>query len=297
MSKLFGIILLSFVIFAPLPGSSIRMESDVICPEFIMRVNPKDIQQSSDECPAGESEDYSPTEPWFQEPHSTKKKEKPRYKVREYDTCIPGMEVVLGCKSNPDVKVCKDGSYPIQRQVVDLQGLVLQQYSYCPGDPVPTPEGATIREEEIRVTPAMFRSFPILESRISSDPDGFSLKNGNTHFWAIRRTQEFQSNFSGSDVRIKAIPIQWNWSYGDGTTRSLNFPGEAAPEHTLHDETPTSHVYKETGPYSVGVTTLYRGEFSVDGGPWQRIPGQAAIPSTPIQMDVWKTKKELIAND
>jgi len=134
-------------------------------------------------------------------------------------------------------------------------------------------------------------------SSIQSAPNKFSLRNGHTHFWASKDTQEFKSNLSGSDVRIKAIPIQWNWNYGDGATRNLSFPGEAMPSHTLHDETPTSHSYSETGKFGVKVTTLYRGEFSVDGGPWQAIPGQAAVPSNTLPIDVWRTKKELIAND
>ncbi len=222
---------------------------------------------------------------------------RPRYKIRDYDPCILGLQDIRGCDANPDLPQCDDGSYPISRQLFDLEGTLLRDYSYCPGDPPMTtvPDDQVIKE--IRISPNQFRSFPIGSSKLDSDPNGFTLRNGNTHFWASHNLQEFNSNLSGAEVKIKAIPVQWNWNYGDGTTRNLHSSGQPAPEHTLHDETPTSHVYKETGTYSVGVTTLYRGEFSVDGGPWQRIPGQAAIPSTPIQMDVWKTKKELIAND
>ncbi|MGO3857102.1 MAG: PKD domain-containing protein, partial [Glutamicibacter arilaitensis] len=61
--------------------------------------------------------------------------------------------------------------------------------------------------------------------------------------------------------------------------------------------TSTSHSYSDTGTFQVEVTTLYRGEFSVDGGTWQAIPGQAAVPSEPIEIDVWRTEKELIANE
>lgn len=297
MIKLFGISLLLVAIFMQIPSPEMRTGSPAVCPEMLLRVNPKDIQYSSDKCPEVDSDDFGTSQPWYQSLPKTNKKEEPKYKLREYDTCIPGLEKAIGCDSNPDIKECDDGSYPIQRQIVDLEGLVLQQYSYCPGDPAPTLEGEAIKKEEIRVTPAMFRSFPIVESTIGSDPDGFSLRNGNTHFWASRRIQEFRSNMSGSDVRIRAIPIQWNWNYGDGSARNNNFPGEPDPQHTLHDQTPTSHVYEVTGKFSVGLTTLYRGEFSVDGGPWQSIPGQAAVPSTPITMDVWRTKKELIANE
>lgn len=230
---------------------------------------------------------------------NTTKREK--YVIRDYQPCVPGTEDIKGCNSNPDQPTCPDGTYPIDRQLLDQNGRLVTQYRYCPGDPprVEIPEDSLIEPVplQIIITVEKFRSYPIKGSRIQSSPNKFSLRNGHTHFWASKDVQEFKSEISERNVRIKAIPIQWNWNYGDGSKRNLNFPGEAMPGHTLHDETPTSHSYSETGKFGVGVTTLYRGEFSVDGGPWQAIPGQAAVPSNTLPMDVWRTEKELIAND
>lgn len=224
-----------------------------------------------------------------------------KYHIRDYGVCVPGTENIKGCDSNPDQQTCPDGTYPIIRQLLDMNGRFVNQYQYCPGDPpkVEIPEDGQIEEAPISITITIekFRSYPIKGSKIQSAPNKFSLRNGHTHFWASKEVQEFSSNLSGSDVKIKAIPIQWNWNYGDGTTKNLNFPGEAMPSHTLHDETKTSHSYTKTGKFGVTVTTLYRGEFSVDGGPWQAIPGQAAVPSNTLPIDVWRTEKELIAND
>lgn len=224
----------------------------------------------------------------------------PHYKIRDYNQCIPGLETIMGCTSNPDIKPCTDGSYPIVRQFHSLQGKFIRRQIYCPGDPPPPglPEDVdSERDVEVQISPEKFRTYPIKGSKIQSSPNKFSLRNGHTHFWAIKEVQEFKSEISDQNVRIKAIPIQWNWNYGDGTTKNLNFPGEAMPSHTLHDETKTSHSYTKTGKFGVTVTTLYRGEFSVDGGPWQAIPGQAAVPSNTLPIDVWRTEKELIAND
>jgi len=243
-----------------------------------------------------------PPPPDLKEPRTLHvENKKPKFRIKELDMCVPGREQVNHCTSNPDIKSCPDGSYPVIRQLLGTEGKnkgrVIRQYIYCPGDEIdaPVPEENLVRE--IRITIDMFRNYPIKGSTIRSAPDKFSLRNGHTHFWASEETQEFKSNLSGSDVRIKAIPIQWNWNYGDGAKRNLNFPGEAMPSHTLHDETPTSHSYSKTGKFGVKVTTLYRGEFSVDGGAWQAIPGQAAVPSNSLPIDVWRTEKELIATD
>ncbi|MFJ5105664.1 MULTISPECIES: hypothetical protein [unclassified Glutamicibacter] len=224
-------------------------------------------------------------------------KVKPRLKIRDFYECHTGNSDVTGCDSNPDRPSCPDGSRPITRQVLALDGEFIRQFSVCPGDPLPEdiPEESYI--DEPRITLEAFRSFPIKGSTVRSTPTTFSLRNGYSHFWASQETQLFDSNLSGAEIKIKAIPIQWNWNYGDGTTRNLSFPGEPMPHHTLRDETPTSHSYGETGTFKVGVTTLYRGEFSVDGGAWQAIPGQAAVASVPIEIDVWRTEKELIANE
>lgn len=220
-----------------------------------------------------------------------------KFKFRDFDACIPGRESVNICDSIPDQTRCDDGTFPITRQLLDENGRVIRQYRYCLGDPpkITIPEEQVIPEISIDIE--RFRSYPIKASSINSEPNEFSLRNGHTHLWATAETQAFNSDLSGSAVRIKAIPIQWNWNYGDGTTRNLDFPGDPMPHHTLRDETPTSHSYGETGTFKVGVTTLYRGEFSVDGGAWQAIPGQAAVASVPIEIDVWRTEKELIANE
>lgn len=225
------------------------------------------------------------------------KVKKPKYIIRDFDECQFGHENHSACDVNPDVQTCKDGTLPITRQIYTTKNEIVRQYRYCNGDPLPEDLPQDLFVEQIRVDLDKFRSFPIKGSKIQSAPNNFSLRNGHTHFWASKETQQFNSNLSGSDVKIKAIPIQWNWNYGDGSTRNLNFPGEAMPSHTLHDETKTSHSYTKTGKFGVTVTTLYRGEFSVDGGPWQAIPGQAAVPSNSLPIDVWRTEKELIAND
>jgi len=222
---------------------------------------------------------------------------KKRLKYRDFDTCVPGRESVNSCNSIPQQNRCDDQTFPITRQILDEDGVVIRQYRYCPDE---RPELILPNEQlinEIKIDIERFRRYPIKGSALKSDPQKFSLKNGHTHFWASEEVQSFTSNLSGSTVRIRAIPVQWNWDYGDGSSKTRDFPGEPAPNHTLRDETPTSHSYSDTGTFQVEVTTLYRGEFSVDGGSWQAIPGQAAVPSEPLEIDVWRTEKELIASE
>jgi hypothetical protein len=48
---------------------------------------------------------------------------------------------------------------------------------------------------------------------------------------------------------------------------------------------------------NVGLTTVFTGEFSVDGGPYQAIAGNAPVPSMPKALSVWRSEVKLYADD
>ncbi|WP_417364207.1 hypothetical protein [Glutamicibacter arilaitensis] len=297
------ILLTVLLVLASLPFTQMPMaNAEGKCPHKTdeSRVGADDVRHYYDGCTYQNQPKLLEDEVW--EPEEKDEKlpilnNRPRYKIRYHEQCEPGSEDVQNCDSNPDITKCKDGAYPLIRQIFTTEDEFVSQRRYCPGDPLPPNIEESDFVEPLVITPDQFRSFPIAGSKLTSNPNRFSLRNGHTHFWASEDAQEFTSNLSGADVRIRAIPVQWNWNYGDGATNSFDFPGENIPTHTLHQETPTSHSYENTGTFSVSATTLYRGEFSVDGGSWQAIPGQAVVPSEPIEIDVWRTAKELISNE
>ncbi len=146
------------------------------------------------------------------------------------------------------------------------------------------------------VTLADFRSLNIAPSKIESDSGGFGLIRGNTNFFATEEDQTLNSTMLGQQVAIQAVPVQWTWDYGDGSEKLANpYPG--GPQVEFNQETTTSHVYEETGQYPVGLTTSYRGQFSVNDGPWIAIPGTAEIPSEPVTADIWRSTSKNVADD
>ena len=143
----------------------------------------------------------------------------------------------------------------------------------------------------------IFDELPILASTIISQPENFSLRNGHAHLYADSENQNFDIVIFDQDVRVRAIPTSYSWSYGDGSSRTVEFPGEPQANRGFDAPTSTSHVYKETGDFGVGLTTRFRGEYSTEGGPWTPIPGVANVPSTSVTMSVWRTKKVLVAEN
>ncbi|VXB31862.1 PKD domain-containing protein [Citricoccus sp. K5] len=146
------------------------------------------------------------------------------------------------------------------------------------------------------VTLADFRALDIAPSEIESDSGGFGLIRGNTNFFATEEDQTLNTTMLGQQVAIQAVPVQWTWDYGDGSEQLSNpYPG--GPQVEFNQETTTSHVYEDTGQYAVGLTTSYRGQFSVNDGPWIAIPGTAEVPSEPVTADIWRSQSKNVAED
>lgn len=254
-----------------------------------------ELQTYQGECP-GES--IRP-EGWYIAPKKFSEKQ-PKYRIERSERCGKSIETIINCSVNPDQRRCEDGSFPFFQTIFRVggpdDGQLLSQRLRCPEDPSEE-TSSDLEIQEIRVTPEQFRRFPIKPSILNSDPRKYSLRNGHTHLWASTESQSFDTEINGTQVQVRATPFVWQWNYGDGVTRTFGYPGKPDAQHTLHHETPTSHSYTKTGIFDVNLTTLYRGEFRVSGGSWQAIPGQAAVPSEPISIDVWRTKKQLIAPD
>lgn len=254
-----------------------------------------ELETFSTDCPSGNEEGSV----WYLNPNQNRS-ESPKIRVEHTETCGNSPELVLNCSENPDQQRCEDGSFPFMETVFreggQNDGEMLGQRYRCPEDPIQE-LSSDEQSREVTVTPEQFRRFPILPSKVNAEPDRFSLRNGHIHLWAVSETQTFNTVINSTNISIRAIPINWQWSYGDGSSRSFSYPGAPDPDHTLHHETPTSHSYKETGVFNLNLTTLYRGEFRVADGQWQSIPGQAAVPSEAVPIDVWRTEKELIAGE
>ncbi|MDQ0095437.1 hypothetical protein [Paeniglutamicibacter psychrophenolicus] len=249
----------------------------------------------------GKSAPQPPPNKFFRDQQKSKQVRygpKLKYRVEYYRQCEPALMRQLGCDANPD-SPCADGSYPLMRLIYAIngprQGQLVGSTSYCSIEPKVEVPGA--EQDVAKVTPERFRDLPILASTIISQPEGFSLRNGHAHMYAKSKPQTFDVLIFAQEVRIRALPVSYSWTYGDETTRRLSFPGGPVVQRGFDEATTTSHVYKETGDFRVSLSTAFRGEYSTEGGPWTPIPGVANVPGEPILMSVWRTKKILVAEN
>lgn len=133
-------------------------------------------------------------------------------------------------------------------------------------------------------------SLPIPASALRSQLNGFSLRNANTNIYADGSSHTLNTTILGQSVTITVTPVRYDFGYGDGTRKTTSTPGGPLKDDGFETPTTTGHVYKETGKYSITLTTHYAGTFSVNGGPTQTIPGTATVDSTPMPLQIWRTK-------
>ncbi|MHA7281815.1 PKD domain-containing protein [Arthrobacter sp. TMS2-4] len=161
-----------------------------------------------------------------------------------------------------------------------------------PGEP-PTPpvEGAEVPEEApIVITLEEFQKQPVLAATIVSQPSNFGLRNAHSNIYAHAQEQEFTFEFQDAAIVLKARPVSYQWDYGDGTSATTTTPGGPVDGAAFDTRTPTSHQYTHTGDFELTLTTFFAGDYSVDGGPFQPVAGEAAVVSAPHLMSIWRTR-------
>lgn len=157
--------------------------------------------------------------------------------------------------------------------------------------------GEDVGEFVPAVTTSDFQVLPIKAPTLATDLDGFGLRGGVTNVYATDDVQTVTTTVLGQSVEVSAKPVSWRFDYGDGSAVNVSSSsGGPLPEQVLADpakvfetDTATSHRYQQTGTYSIGLVTEFRGEYRVGGGGWVSIPGSTTVASEPITMDIWRT--------
>jgi len=134
-----------------------------------------------------------------------------------------------------------------------------------------------------------FRRLPLPASPIVVQPgNGSTLVNVPTNFYARARTAIIPTTILGQPVRVRAIPQRFHWKYGDGQSLSTQDSGAPYPDES------TAHIFRDAGQHRIQLTTVYRGEYSVNGGPWLPVNGLATVTSPLNLIEVIEAHNRLI---
>ena len=140
------------------------------------------------------------------------------------------------------------------------------------------------------VTAEDFRKLPLPAAAINvQPPTRRTLINIPTNLYAEADPVVIPTTVLGQGVRVRATPMRFRWTYGDGQGLTTTDPGAPYPELR------TAHTYRRPGKRTLGLTTTYSGEYSVAGGTWLPIDGVATVNSPGTALSVLAAQNELVA--
>ncbi|GAB3570450.1 PKD domain-containing protein [Spelaeicoccus albus] len=135
------------------------------------------------------------------------------------------------------------------------------------------------------VSESDFRKFDLPAPRAKVQPDGWTVTGYPTNMYTNARTTTVNLTILGFPVRVRARPVSFSWDFGDGhTLTTTNTGAKISPG----DSPSISHVYTRSGKVRVVLTTHYTGQYSVAGGAWLPIAGQAAVTGAATPLDVYR---------
>lgn len=172
---------------------------------------------------------------------------------------------------------------------------------YCSLDGLPVlaaPNGKPVKVTSPTVTVADLRRMNVLAASSMVQPSPHTLRGAETNVYAVGRAQTFATRIQNFDITIRATPVAYTFNYGDGSSLGpVENPGGPVVRAQWGTKTATSHIYRATGTVGVTVTTIYRGEYTYNGLPYQPIAGTISVDSAPVGLTVWRAKAANVADD
>lgn len=140
-------------------------------------------------------------------------------------------------------------------------------------------------------TQADFQRLPLPAGRPVIEPgNGYTLVGVPTNVYADAEPVTLGTSLLGFPVQVRATPSRYEWEFGDGSGHGpTSDPGSPYPELSI------THEYTVAGAYPVTLVTYYAGEYSVAGGPWLPIVGEAAVRSEPVTVEALAGRNRLVA--
>lgn len=147
----------------------------------------------------------------------------------------------------------------------------------CALDPPPRPSLAQVRRprrppspEEVarRLADRAIRIAPRPQLRLA--PGRRGLTGLPSYFWLAQRPRRIEATAAAGRVGVtaQARPVQYVWTYGDGTDEATRRSGR---RWTRNRSGTISHTYETKGRYTLVVEVIWHARWRIAGRPWQSL--------------------------
>ena len=131
------------------------------------------------------------------------------------------------------------------------------------------------------------------------EPNGWIVVGLPTNFYSDSSAQVVNGTLLGLPASVRFTARSWNWSYGDGASKSSPTPGAswAAQNLAEFESTSTSHVFVNPGTYTIDLSVEYSAEYQFGNRGWVPIDGSLVVPTNRIVATAGDAKTVLVNRD
>ncbi|MFC8796265.1 PKD domain-containing protein [Promicromonospora sp. NPDC057138] len=136
-----------------------------------------------------------------------------------------------------------------------------------------------------------FQEMQIAPSEVNvQPPDGWTLVNVDTIAFTENQPRTMSTSLFGMPVEIRALPTNYSWNFGDGSTPLVTTdPGAPYPAHTV------AHAYAKPGSATISLTTTWHGQFRLAGEPtWHDVAGEGTTVSSSGSLEILEARARLV---
>lgn len=131
------------------------------------------------------------------------------------------------------------------------------------------------------------------------EPNGWAVVGTNTNFFSSASVLTRTTRLLDEKASVRFTPIAWHWSYGDGTAATLGSAGASWKAQNIEefDRTPTSHVFRQRGTFTVTLQVEFSAEYKFADSGWILIDGTLTLPSNPLAVSAGDATTVLVGRD
>lgn len=225
---------------------------------------------------------------------------------------------IVNCEGNTadnvDTEVCADAAtfcaangqgdaiwHRMYRRIVTREGDTGDWEAFgttCFPDALPAQSGPAAPTLTIGQIVQQFHSTPFALPQTSMEPPGGqTLINLPTYYelqWpedGVEPQEIDTTTLVGFNVRIRPTFVDATYDFGDGTGQGpVQSLGGTWPDGDIQ------HTYTTKTTVNPSISVQYGGEYSVNGDPWQPIPGTVTIDGPPQPLDILTSRNRLVSD-
>ena len=148
----------------------------------------------------------------------------------------------------------------------------------CAGDPAVEPE-PVVPGPVVVVTLRDIASFRPAKPGNGMEPGGWAIEDLAANFVAAASVEVVPGSLLGQPAEVRFTPVGYRWSHSDGGVVESRGPGASWAALGVREFSPTgtSHVYAESGEYTVALEVVLAAEYRFAGSGWRQIAGTLTV--------------------